>query len=302
MKKIIIVSLFFMLVLSGCSSTSDKKLMKIIKPEEAKAKAEEFINSTLMPPGASATIDEVVEENGLYKLKVNTGSQDVESYITMDGKNFFPQVMDIDKIKNEQENNNNANSGDQPVADAPKSDKPIVDLVITSYCPFGLQAVKGIVPTIKALGDKVDFSFKYFNIPSHGEKEEIEGKLQICIREKAYDKMLDYASCFADSGDSKVCLSKNGIDETLINDCMDNEINKYYSGTSEVGLKTGSSPTLIINGQEIQSGRDSESYLNTICSAFIERPSECDAKLSSASPSSGFGADTSEDGSDATCE
>lgn len=52
------------------------------------------------------------------------------------------------------------------------------------------------------------------------------------------------------------------------------------------------SPTLIINGQQIQTGRDSASLLSIICSAFNNQPAECQQQLSSAAPSPGFGSGT----------
>ena len=48
---------------------------------------------------------------------------------------------------------------------------------------------------------------------------------------------------------------------------------------------------MVINGAEIQTGRDAQSLLTTICSAFNESPDECSQALSSASPAPGFGFD-----------
>jgi hypothetical protein len=56
---------------------------------------------------------------------------------------------------------------------------------------------------------------------------------------------------------------------------------------SQLGV-TGS-PTLVVNGVEVQSGRDPASLLTTICSAFNTPPAECQQQLSSTTPSAGFG-------------
>jgi len=61
------------------------------------------------------------------------------------------------------------------------------------------------------------------------------------------------------------------------------------------------SPTLIINGAQSNAGRDSASYFEAICDAFNDAPEECDAELTSESPSPGFGWSESGSGSDATC-
>ena len=60
------------------------------------------------------------------------------------------------------------------------------------------------------------------------------------------------------------------------------------------------SPTLIINGAEAQSDRDSASLLKTICSAFNNAPKECDTKLSATAPSAGFGSGADTTGSTGT--
>ena len=52
------------------------------------------------------------------------------------------------------------------------------------------------------------------------------------------------------------------------------------------------SPTLIINGEEIQTNRDSQSLLTAICSGFITPPEECKQPLSTSQPSPGFGTAT----------
>ena len=54
----------------------------------------------------------------------------------------------------------------------------------------------------------------------------------------------------------------------------------------------GGSPTLVINGAQANSGRDSVSYLRTICAAFNDAPEACNTELSSAQPSPGFGYET----------
>ena len=63
----------------------------------------------------------------------------------------------------------------------------------------------------------------------------------------------------------------------------DKEANEKY------GVK--GSPTLVINGETISSGRDSNSYLKVICSAFNIAPEECNTEFEAGTPSPGFGFD-----------
>jgi predicted GNAT superfamily acetyltransferase len=59
----------------------------------------------------------------------------------------------------------------------------------------------------------------------------------------------------------------------------------------------GGSPSLIINGQDVNSARDPASYLAVICEAFNDKPSECSEALSSVSYNPGFGWSESSSGS-----
>ena len=70
----------------------------------------------------------------------------------------------------------------------PKSDKPVVELFVMSYCPYGTQAEKGILPVLALLGDKIDFKLRMVHYILHGEPEDLENKRQLCIREEEFDK------------------------------------------------------------------------------------------------------------------
>jgi len=329
---LIIVAVLFVLGLITTTSlrnNSEKaNEQKINKPgktlsiEEATIKAEGFINEFLMQSGSTATVKEVVSEYGLYKLSIDITSDVVESYLTKDGKLFFPQALNIEEIKSESATPQ-ANEASQPVTMVTnKNAKPVVELFVMSHCPFGTQIEKGMLPVVKTLGNKIDFEIKFNDYAMHGEKELVEQLNQYCIQKEQGSKFNDYLTCFLVAGDSKTCLNEAGIDQKSMASCyaktdkefkiMDNFKNNIgfkgsYPGfdiyaTDNAKYGVGGSPTLIINGENIQSGRDSASLLATICSAFENAPSECSTVLSSASPAAGFGTGTSASGADASCE
>ena len=285
---------------------------KSISEEMAKSKAENFINAYLMQSGTAATITEISEEYGLYKLKIDIISDIVESYLSKDGRLFFPQALDIDEISG---TNAGATTGGAttPVATIDtKSDQPIVELFVMSHCPYGTQIEKGILPVLNTLGNKIDFELKFVDYAMHGEKELREQLSQYCIQENEPEKFLTYLSCFLEAGDDASCLASSGINLNQLDSCvaqtdaeykvMENFVNQVgYQGTfpgfdihKNDNLKYGvaGSPTLVINGQEVSSARDSASLLRVICSAFNEQPEECSSILPSDSPAPGFGAGT----------
>lgn len=297
---------------------SFQKPIKNISPEAAKAKTETFVNTYLMQTGNKATIKEVTTEYGLYKLKIDIVSDVIESYVTKDGKLFFPQALNIDQISSGAKNKANAAAPAAPAASVTnKSDKPKIELFVMSYCPYGTQIEKGLLPVLATLGNKIDFALKFCSYAMHGQKELAENLTQYCIEKEQPEKFDNYLKCFLEAGDSAGCLTKTDVKKTKLDACVaktDKEFkvnDNFASKTDYQGsfpgfavekadndkYNVGGSPTLIINGQEISSERDSASLLKTICSAFNNPPKECDTVLSSASPASGFGSGTTSGGS-----
>ncbi|MCX6798090.1 MAG: hypothetical protein NTX66_02665 [Candidatus Falkowbacteria bacterium] len=313
MKKIIILGSFLLigaLALTGCATKTN--VTKKLSPDEAKTKTEQFINTYLMQSGSKAKVSDVTPYNqSLYKVKVDIGNgQTVDSYVTVDGTQFFPQALSMTDIA-KQGSTTQDNTATTPAAEVKtKTDKPVVELFVMSYCPFGTQIEKGMLPVIDTLGNKMDFQLKFVSYSMHEKKEIDENLIQYCIQKDTPAKLAPYLKCFlAAEGQGPACLKSNNLN---VDKCVkDSDVT--YKVTANYNDKTtwkgnfppfdvnkadnekynvGGSPTLIINGEEIQTNRDSSSLLKTICSAFKTAPKECSASLSSASPSSGFGFNT----------
>lgn len=67
----------------------------ILSSQEAAEKVITFINDVILQGQASASLIESIEENGLYRVKFSVQGEEVESYVTLDGKLFFPQGIDL---------------------------------------------------------------------------------------------------------------------------------------------------------------------------------------------------------------
>lgn len=112
MKKRLIICFLFILITSGCVAKTDqeskdneqKKTMKTINANEAKVLAENFINKNLMEAGVTAIVENFTEENGLYKITLNVGQpKSVDSYLSLDGKKFFVNGIDIEEFTKQAE-------------------------------------------------------------------------------------------------------------------------------------------------------------------------------------------------------
>jgi hypothetical protein len=319
MKKILFLSVALTLLVTGCSMGNK---VKLLNKDEAKAKAIDFIDNNLVQAGSKVTVKDIIEEDGLYKLTVVLSSgQEVTSYLSKDGSRFYPQsisIADVEKQKLAQDQTANAKTDTATAANnnpatptsAVKADKPTVELFVMSYCPYGTQIEKGILPAIAALGNKVNFKLEFCDYSMHGDKELKENLVQTCIEKNEPTKLATYLSCFLQASDSAGCLTKAGINQSSLNSCV-SATDKQYKVTAGAADKStwangtypsfnvfkaendkysvGGSPTLVLNGKQIESGRDPKSLLATICSGFKTQPSECKKVLSSDSPAPGFG-------------
>jgi hypothetical protein len=317
MKKTIILATALVLIMTGCALKGGNTA-KILKAEEVKAKALDYINTQLLTGGNKATIDEVSEESGLYKLKLTVSGKQYDSYASKDGSKFFVEALDM-SAKPAAETGNSA-----PTVQTvnTKQAKPTVEVFVMSHCPYGTQIEKGVIPVAKILGDKINFSIKFCDYAMHGEKELDEETNQYCINKEEPSKYLSYLECFLDNGDTAACLKTAGINQAKNKSCLAATEKKYqikkkfadkttwinntyptfdiYKAENEKYGVSGS-PTLVINGEKISSARDSASLLATICSGFENQPGECQAQLSSSTPSAGFGYGEGGAATDATC-
>jgi len=255
---------------------------------------------------AGLLVESVKEVSGMYQVNFNYQGQTVPIYVTKDGELFTDSLTPIKA-------SDSGTDSQQTQQDIPKSEKPVVELFVMSYCPYGTQAEKGILPAVKLFGDKIDFNLRfvyYVMHPSQGEAE--ENLRQYCVQKEQEDKFNDYLECFLEEGNSDSCLTEAGVDKAKLNSCYsasdkefgvlaskndkstwlsgqfplfnaDKELNEKYS--------VGGSPTLIINGKEVSAGRSPSAMLSAICSSFTEGnvPEECATTLPSEEYVPGFG-------------
>ena len=185
-------------------------------------------------------------------------------------------------------------------------DAPQLEVFVMSYCPYGLQMEKGVLPAYELLKNKANFKIRFVSYTMHGQKEEDENNRQICIREET-NKFWPYLECFVGKGQGyeSQCMEEAGINENEIENCMENRAEDYMAIDKALNEKYGvrGSPTSILDGKSISIyPRSPEEVKNAICNAFDENPpEECSTSLDSSNPSPGFGFSTSTSTSAATC-
>lgn len=203
-----------------------------------------------------------------------------------------------------------------------KSDKPVVELFVMSYCPYGLQMEKAYLPAWELLKNKADISIKFVSYAMHGLKEIEENTRQYCIGQNSQDKLIAYLKCFTNKDDYKSCLATVGLSEASLKSCVDVTNKKYeiltkyndqttwlsgnyplYPIQQDLNEQYGvqGSPTLVINGAQADANRTPEAVKQVICASFNTPPAECNTTLSTASPVPGFGSGTGGSATGAEC-
>jgi len=59
-------------------------------------KSVDYLNNNILPEGQTATLGNVTQASGVIKLEVKIGENSYDSYVTNDGKLFFPEAFKTD--------------------------------------------------------------------------------------------------------------------------------------------------------------------------------------------------------------
>lgn len=305
----ILKNIFFAVLLMGLSailtslywkSKITASLSQTPSPQKVAQTAVDFLNQNLLRD-KKASLVSAEEESGLFRVKIKIEEREYTVFVTKDGKILFPEEgIRLDKPLSFQPSQN----------PPPKRDRVDVKLFVMSYCPFGLQMQKAILPVWELLKGKADFGVYFVDYIMHGKEEMEENLRQYCIQKEEKDKYLAYLACFLKKGSYenveiyKECLKETNIDENKLKFCqekIDKEFkisenfkedgyppfNVHHDLNRQYGVR--GSPTLVVNDTIVEPKRSPEAIKEIICQSFTQPPKECEQKLSDEVASAGFG-------------
>ncbi len=307
--------LFGLLIISMFTSGFTSLSQGQVSGQQAGEKAVKYINEVLLQGKMTATLGDVKDVGDLYNAKISLSGQIFDSYITKDGRLLFPQAVDLTKAAEPATGNNNGATQAKSCEDMPKQDKPTVEIFYMAYCPYGVQAVKGLYPVAKLFGDKVDIQphfVIYENYQGgsanyclnngklcsmHGVEELKEDIRQACIYKYQKDKFWDYTNCAMTECTLnnintcwETCADKNNVDKAKVKDCADKEGISLMEAEKALNAKKNveGSPTIFVNNVPYEGGRAPDQFKENICCGFKTKPSECTQALASGtSPAAG---------------
>lgn len=264
------------------------------------SKAAENLVNFAVSQGVSAEFSSVKSESSFYLVNILIEGEEYPYYVTKDGKYLISPNYLVPLT--EEEGTEATAPVEETPTEVPKSAKPVVELFIWGYCPYGVQAQGPLAEVAVLLENYADFkAVMYYD--GHGEYETEQNMIQECIQELYPTKYWDYAAGFVtdvytacssvrtvdcDKTESTKLMKSSGIDSTKVFKCVDEKgeelVSEAFNYAKSLGV-TGS-PTLVINGVVVNVARNAESYKSAVCSAFIDAPEECGTALNSESGSS----------------
>ena len=144
--------------------------------------------------------------------------------------------------------------------------KPMLELFVMSYCPYGVQAEEQLFPIVKEFGDTIDFRLQFIAqekaepsaqditpfVSLHGYPEVAENIRQLLIAREHPDRYLDYILCRGKKLDKswEDCAEKLGMDVAKIQELFDSPeaeqlFRENIRRAAELGIKA--SPTILVD-------------------------------------------------------
>ncbi len=140
-----------------CSSEDQEE---VLSEEEVSDKALNYINRNLLRGMAEASVEEVLSENGLYKIDIDVQGQKISTYATKDGALFFPEGIKLSETAlaavSKGTTVGNFNVSDEEIC--MEDEKPAVYFFGSDSCPHCSWEHPIVKEVAEKFGDKISFN------------------------------------------------------------------------------------------------------------------------------------------------
>ena len=266
-----------------------------LSKEAAAKQAMDFINTNLLQPGLTVALQGNDDVGDLYKLKLAVGGQIIDSYVTKDGRLFFPQGLSLTEAKP------NPSPTQQPAAPAPtkvdvsadddpfkgNKDAPITIIEFSDFqCPFCERFFSGALPEIEEKyikTGKAKLVFRDFPLESIHPNARPAAEAANCANEQGkfwefHDQLFKNQASLSDSN-YKLWAQQLGLDSKKFNDCVDTkkyaaEVSKDLADGNVAGVS--GTPAFYVNGKELSGAQPFTAFQQVIEAelAAMKKPAE----------------------------
>jgi hypothetical protein len=166
-----------------------------------------------------------------------------------------------------------------------------VEMFVMSQCPYGVEVEQAITPIAKKLGSQLDVDIEFIGQGAagslssmHGPAEVTGDLAQVCAKELAKDRLLDFVACQNETvrqvdSNWRQCAEANGIPVEGLEACINGDQGQQLLGASfATAVERGAtgSPTIFVNGKKYEGGRKGKDFLKAACAELGEAgPQAC---------------------------
>lgn len=279
---IAILLLVLSIFTQGFSFTKNAKTGSTLSLSDAEQKTLDFVNTELLQPPFQAEVSSSEELNDLFRVKLNVAGQSFDSYLTKDGRLFFPQGFNTSVTgKADVEPAVEVSAGNGAVLGS--SDAPVTIIEFSDFqCPFckkGYDTMKQVEEEYVASG-KVKLVFRNFPLSFHSEAKPAALAAE-CAKEQGefweyHDKLFENQDVLGEENYKK-WAKELGLDEQKFNSCFDS---KKYESNVDADLADGQSygvsgtPAFFVNGKMINGAQPYEVFVEEIEKALAGESSD----------------------------
>ena len=263
------------LVLTGSSVPSF--LTGIGSSKTVAEKAIKYLNENVLQPGQVATLGDVSEVSGVIKFQVKLDGNSYDSYVTRDGKLFFPQAY---QIVSSESTGNGQNTGGGVSFDITDKDHvrgdvsaPITLVEFSDFeCPFCEKHVPTLERILLEYKDQVRLVYKHFPLTNIHPNAQKAAEASECAPEQG--KFWEYHDLLFKNQKGGLSLEefKNwavqlGLNASQFNNCLDSS---KYKSKVDADAAEGSSkgvtgtPATFVNGELIEGAVPYEQFKQKI--------------------------------------
>ncbi|GEM_PF-499467 len=256
--------------------------------QEAEQKALTYVNTQLLQSPFQATVKSSEELDTLYKVTLAVAGQTVDSYVTKDGKLFFPQALDLNApradnpTKGAASGTATAKAMDVSVDDDPvlgNADAPVTIVEFSDYqCPFCSKfftETEGQLRKDYVETGKVKLVYRDFPLEFHPEAEPAALAAD-CANEQGkfweYHDLLFTNQAELSDANYKKWAADLGLDTQKFNKCYKNlqyldEVKKDLADGQKYGVS--GTPAFFINGKMISGAQPYTVFQQEIEAALV---------------------------------
>lgn len=260
-------------ILSFISGSSKDALAK---------KAVDYLNQNILK-GQVAELGGVFEESGVIKMQIKVNGSDFESYVTKDGKLFFPEAINISSYSNNSQGNGNGSAVDFDITQENhvRGDfsAPITLVEFSDFeCPFCEKHVPTLERILEEYAGSVRLVYRHFPLKSIHPSAQKAAEASECASEQG--KFWEYHDLLFDNQKSGFSVEKFkqwavqlGLNASQFDNCLDSS---KYAGKVDADASEGASkrvngtPATFINGELVSGAVPYEDFKKKIDALLSE--------------------------------